>query len=398
MRIAVFIKNTTVHASYGGLETQNAVLCKGLVAKGHDVTIFSPQRELLQDSTEQDGVKYVFVKSTYRMGVFLGFGGSLDKNNWFNSSVRSFITHHTKSPFDVVIGQSSAAIGIIKRKDELNVPVISISHGTILSEYKTYLSEIRDLKSLLKLIPNTGFVLKNFFFRQREMIHGSNKVVAVSNFVRNSIIEETFTNEDRVVVIHNGLDPATITPKKRSASQKVKLLYVGRLERSKGIHLLFYMLSTTQTPEMELVLVGQGPYKEFLQTMAHDLKLDDVVTFKGQLTHNDAINIYSDSDIFVLPTLRVEGFPMTLVEAMFVGLPVVASNMGGISDAVDDGSTGYLVRSNNLTELKEKLLHLAGDADLRTEFGKNATVKAQKEYTVNVMIEKYMQVLNEVVK
>lgn len=400
MRIAVFVKNTTLHASFGGLETQNQVLCEGLVSHGNEVVIFSPKRDIEEDSKFQNGVEYVFVPCKYKLGFILGFGATLDKNNWINKSVEFLKTAHSKNKFDLVLGQSSAAVGIIKQKHLFKIPVVSIAHGSILSEYKTYLSEIRNIRDLIKLIPNTGFVLKNFFFRQRDMIHGSNKVVAVSNYVKNTLIEETYSTNEHIRVIHNGINPVNIVLADLNRSHtktKVKLIYVGRMERSKGVHLLLEQLANN-FPNVELLLIGDGPYKTELQSIAEELSITEQVTFYGKVPHSQAIELMSSADIFVLPTLRIEGFPMTIVEAMFVGLPILASNMGGIVDAVDDGKTGYLITSNNAEELKDRLDKLVGSRDLRTLFGSNSKAKAHKEYTVNVMIDKYMDVFKEVIK
>jgi len=79
MRIAFFIKSTTFHNGYGGLETQNRALCEELVARGHDILVFSPQRELKCETKYEKGVKYHFVPCVYRLARF-------NKKNWFFKS------------------------------------------------------------------------------------------------------------------------------------------------------------------------------------------------------------------------------------------------------------------------------------------------------------------------
>lgn len=399
MRIAVFIKNTTLHPKFGGLETQNSVLCKGLVGRGHDVVVFSPKRDIQKDTAEQDGVKYIFVECKYKMGWVLGFFGHLDKQNWVNKSVEAFLAEHNKLKFDVILGQSSTAVGLTKKKNEHKVPIVSIAHGSILSEYKTYLLEINSLKGLIKLIPNTGFAIKNFFTRQRDMVHGSSKVVAVSSFVKQRLIDETFTSDDHIVTIHNGIDPSHIKRRNWAESNPpIQITYVGRMERSKGVHLLIDAMCDPRFKNVHLNLVGDGPYRLSLQVVANKLGLDSQVTFYGWLKPHEAIEKMSTSDIFVLPTLRVEGFPMTLVEAMFAGIPIIAADMGGIADAVSPGKTGYLVKSGDLVELKARLEDLVSNKELRKEFSSAALERANANYTVDAMIDKYMDVINEVIK
>ncbi|MBU0649740.1 glycosyltransferase, partial [Patescibacteria group bacterium] len=116
MRIAVFIKSTTFNAGYGGLETQNKVLCEGLAERGHEVVVFSPAKDGKYATQTQDNVTYVFVPCVYRM-LF----ASLNKNNWYHKSYQEFIKHHNQKPFDAAISQSSAGLGLIKRKSGLPI-------------------------------------------------------------------------------------------------------------------------------------------------------------------------------------------------------------------------------------------------------------------------------------
>jgi len=400
MRIAVFAKATTFHKGYGGLETQNKILCEGLAARKHKVTVFSPQESVDFLEKEENGVLYRFIPCKFKLGLVLGFLGHLDKNNWVNRSYEDFKCLHNEERFDLVLGQSSAAIGIIKREKKLGVPVISISHGTILSEYKTHLSEIKTPKQVLKLIPNTGYVFKNFFGRQREFIHGSDKIIAVANYVKQALVEETFVSENKVVVINNAIDERVLGGFVRTYSAKdvVDLLYVGRIVRSKGLFELIDILADPKLVNTRLLLVGDGADKKELEKFVEAQGISDRVQFLGLLPHTEAISKMKEADIFVLPTLRVEGLPMVLIEAMFAGLPIVATNKGGISDAVVSGETGFLVDPGDQEEFRAKLIALVQGAELRECFGKKGRNRAQEKFTLNVMLNKYEQVFREVLR
>ena len=221
MRIAVFIKSTTFHKGYGGLETQNKVLCEGLAKKGHDVVVFAPQRELGKTQLRESGVTYVFVPCTFRY-LF----AALDKNSWYNRSVGTFVV---QPKFDVVLSQSTGGLGVIKHKKELQIKVISIAHGSILSEFKSSLRQVGTIKSFIKLALNLQYVLRSYFGSQREYVNYSNKVVAVSNYVKKILIDEAFVPENKVVVIHNGVDPEKFYKFEKLSSIGIKLIYVGRI-------------------------------------------------------------------------------------------------------------------------------------------------------------------------
>jgi glycosyltransferase involved in cell wall biosynthesis len=403
MRIAVFIKSTTLHKGYGGLETQNKVLCEGLVLKGHEITIFSPKKELKVDTGDFGGAKYIFIPADYKNTLFSCF----KKDTWEKNSLEVFKTYHAEKPFDLVISQSAAGLGIVKNKRKLNVPVVSIAHGTTLSEFSTFVSTVSSLKDLYWVIRNVQYVLRQYFGRQREFILGSNKVVAVANSVKQSLLDETFISKSKVEVIHNGVDseifkkPEKKNEKETEASDdsKVKLVYTGRIEKSKGVFDLLNIFITLNAENTVLHFVGDGPDLASLKAMVAKAgdALKEKIIFHGNVTHENVVKILAESDIFVFPSLRIEGFPMNIIEAMFSGLPVVANDMGGISDAIEQNKTGFLIKAGNLSDFKTKLSYLLEDPKLRKNMGENARIKALNEFTIDSMIDKYQKVFEEVI-
>ena len=395
MRIAVFIKSTTFHKNFGGLETHNKVLCQGLAGKGFDVTVFSPKRDVKMDSGEENGVKYVFIPSIYKM-IVLPWQHSV---SWFSKSVDVFQSVHKDKPFDLVISQSSAGEGVIRYKKELGIKTIAISHGTTLGEFKTRLYDSSSLKDYFRLIKDTGYVLINYFGRQRNFILGSDKVIAVSQAVKKAIVEETFVPEEKVAVIYNGVDPAkfNLTVAKQEEG-KVKFIYIGRIVRSKGLFDLIKVFKEVNPEKASLELVGDGADFDELKGLVAGLTLEKNVTFSGKLSYDEVIKKYLAADVFVLPTLRVEGFPMTLPEAMLAGLPVIASNLGGISDAIKDGETGFLVPPGDHKILKEKIELLTEDAILRNSLGERARQKALNDFTLEKMLDSYITTIRDVLR
>jgi len=401
MKIAVFTKKTTFHKGYGGLETQNKVLCEGLTGRGHSVTVFSPKWDLDLDEANEKRIKYIFVDCVYRMGPVFGFFGTMQKKNWINRSFEEFSKLHEKGKFDLVLAQSSAGLGVIKRKRELGVKVISISHGSITGEYKTFLSSMELPRDLLLLIKNTGFAAKNFFRRQREFVHGSDKIIAVSNFVKESIIDETFVMDRKIEVIHNGVDPESFFEQDKKISRGNKILYVGQIIKSKGmLDLMKMFISSTEFSNLKIDLVGAGELLGMLQSRSiHDPKLKDSVNFLGKVPYDELVDKYyknKEYGLFVLPTKRYEGFPMVLVEAMFSALPIVAYDKGGVRDAIEDGENGFLVKQDDINGFKAKVLQVVEDEDLRKKMSNNALKTAYEKYTLSSMLDKYEKVIREV--
>lgn len=421
MRIAIFIKSTTFHKGYGGLETQNKVLAEGLIARGHEVLVFSPQGNFQEKEAVSNGVKYIFIPAVYRMGIFFqgferfisrviaklgknasGIVSNKGKEDWIEKSYLTCKSYHSEKPFDIVICQSSVGVGIIRKKDELKIKVISISHGTILGEFKTRLKSIDSYKPFLspkftlKFFRDTIYVLVNFFTRQREFILHSDKVVAVSNVVKKSLVEETYVPESNVVVIFNGLDPAPFKrPSNKNIVTPVRVIYVGRLVKSKGIFVLLEAIKVIEN--ISVIFVGDGEDAQDLIKRTSELGLDNKVSFKGNVAHELVVEELLASDIFVLPSLRIEGFPMVLVEAMFAGLPIIASAIGGNVDAISDNENGYLVNPADVEDLSKKLNLLVEDSTLRNTMGVKSRLRADKYFSLDTMIDKYEKLIKEVI-
>jgi glycosyltransferase involved in cell wall biosynthesis len=392
MRIAVFIKATTFNKGFGGLETQNKTLCEGLAKRGHNITVFAPKRDFEGLEATEKGIRYVFVPSVYRT-LF----ADVDENNWYKRSLKEFKKYHEAQKFDLVISQSSAGFEIIKRKTDLGVRILSIVHGSILSELKTRYQNTTSLNGKLKLIPDTGFGLYNFFFRQRAFIHGSDKLVAVSNYVKTALMEETYVAEDKFKVIHNGIDSQLFNGIGIGGRSGKKLLYTGQIIKEKGVDTLLDIFLDEKFKDFTIDMVGGGPYLEEFRTKVVANKLQDQMILHGRLPYDALASFYAgNSGVFVFPTRRIEGFPMVLPEAMLAGLPVVAFDMGGVADAVKNGDTGFLLKSGNIKGFKDALLQLADNADLRKKLGENAKMIALKDFTVDAMLDQYEQVFREV--
>lgn len=397
MRISVFVKGTIFHAVHGGLETQNQVLCEGLSENGHEVVIFTPQKDYAGNLDQlHNGIRYIFVPCVYKMGRFFGFFGFSDKNNWVNRSYEEFVKLDTEKNFDIVISQSTAGVGIIKRKANHNFKSLMVAHGSIISEYRTYLLELKSLspKKILKLIPNTGYALKNFFTRQRECVLGVERVVAVSTFVRQALLDETYASEEKIVVINNGIKTPDISVDRKEANQT--LLFSGRLEYSKGVLLLLQVFKTLalKYPNARLLIAGDGPMRTQMQTFVAENKLTERVDFLGWVTKDQVAKACERSNILVLPTIRIEGFPMSIVEAMAAGLVVVASDIGGSKDAIVDSQTGFLVKPGSAIELEEALSTLLSDEVKLKHFMVSSQNHFASHFTDTIMVAKYLEVIN----
>lgn len=158
-----------------------------------------------------------------------------------------------------------------------------------------------------------------------------------------------------------------------------QLLFVGRLEKTKGIYSLIYAYDKIckQYPNIKLVIAGDGKEKYNLIALVKKLKLKNI-KFTGWLKDEEIGSFYKFSSILIIPSIWEEPFGLVGIEAMSVGRPVIASRVGGIPEWLDDGKTGYLVDPGNSEQIAERVIQLLSDKKLLEQMGKNARKKAEQ--------------------
>lgn len=196
--------------------------------------------------------------------------------------------------------------------------------------------------------------------------------------------------EEKLAVIYNAVEPVDgVEPLPVPLATPVKAITVGRLIPLKRVDGLLEALK--EVPDLGLVVVGEGPERPRLEQLARDLQVSDRVYFAGQRSKREALGLMAACDLFVLNSTH-EGLPHVAVEAMAVGLPVVATAVGGTPEVVRDRETGVLIGPGNGT-LKEALSALAADGEARQRLGEEARRWVRAHLSVEVMVGFTEQVL-----
>ncbi len=176
-----------------------------------------------------------------------------------------------------------------------------------------------------------------------------------------------------------------------------RLLFLGQLVERKGIDVLVRALAKMQTPA-ELLLVGGDwaldGYPLFVRQLIIELGIEHKVRI---LNHRqDAINLLKSCDVFVLPSLS-EARPRSIIEAMLIGKCVVATNVGGIPTLIQDGVTGQLVPPGNPQKLADALEKVCNSDEMRNRFGSAAKEFALHMFNINLTVNNYLQVYQEII-
>lgn len=160
------------------------------------------------------------------------------------------------------------------------------------------------------------------------------------------------------------------------------VLYVGRLERYKGLYLLLEALQGI--PDVRLTVVGDGGYRKELEQLAEGID----VRFEGFQSH--PAKYYAAADIFVMPSLGPEGFGIVTMEAMAHGLPCIVSDLAVNREITGDGTAAMLFRSGSVDDLRGKLQALIGNAALRSAYSAAGYQRVAKFYTSDTALKSYL--------
>ena len=216
---------------------------------------------------------------------------------------------------------------------------------------------------------------------------------------------EKFVPEERVFICPNGIDDSLSVNESRilSNDKPVKIIFLSNLIESKGVFILLDACAILQEKgiNFECDFIGAEGDLEVSQFISKVIenKLTSRVRYLGKKFGKDKQEIFANAEIFALPTYYLnECFPLVLLEAMSVGLPVISTNEGGISDIVEDGVTGFLVPKKNAVALAEKLEILITRPDLRMQFGKAGRVKFEKEFTLTAFENRLIEILQRVIE
>ena len=174
-----------------------------------------------------------------------------------------------------------------------------------------------------------------------------------------------------------------------------KMVYVGRLSSEKGIPILFESLGKLkeQNYDVELTLLGDGEDRDFLENLAKEKGIEDRVVFGGFVDQATITEILRASDIFVLPSFA-EGIPVALMEAMAIGIPVIATYVGGVTELVVDQITGQVVFPSDANGLSEAIARYVDDPEFCRVVSRNAREKVAAEFNIEDQVDKLAELFS----
>jgi len=353
LRIAFILFNFLPY-KVGGTEIATYYLAKELAEEGHDVYVLTSHFKDAKFYERMNGIRVI------RISWFF--------NKLFDSEIK-FLGFH-----EFIV----KCLSILRKID----PDIIHSQGFFNDVVAFIVNKILGKRYIIGVVGsdiNVAFPLKNFIFR--ELLLRAEAILTKTREMKGRIKKLLGINK-KIHVVYNGVDTDLFSIDRylvcREKTEKKRILFVGGLRRIKGVRYLIMAMKLVleKTKDVELVIVGDGPERVFLKKLAEKLNVHKYIMFVGRVKHEKIPLYMLNSDIFVLPSLY-EGLPNVLIEALAMGLPVVATSVGGVPEIIQDDVNGYLVEPKSVRGLADKICKLLLDDKKRGEIRNNNLKKAK---------------------
>ena len=356
-------------------------LCEGFVKMGHEVTVLSTAHPDGVEKEEELGYTIHFIRPSNPMRL---------SKAWFKETKKWVDKIHANKSIDVIHSNGCAGIGITSWARRHNIPISLLCHGSLRTEILSFLSSADFRPRYWHWLLLTPFSLfKRYLLWELPLRRASSSIILVT-----PTIEHDFSlfSKEKVKVIENGIalpDPFT----KELNQGRLSLLCTGRADRQKGFQMAIKAISKLQDLDLHLDIVGTGDYLGELKKLVKNLELEERVTFCGRVDDDELHRLYSEADIYLIPTLRYEGLPLALLEALAHGIPTISSEIGGNSDVITHNHDGLFVKPGNLENLVASIRYLASNPSARESLGVNARSTCERRFDKDRMVNETEQVL-----
>ena len=275
-------------------------------------------------------------------------------------------------------------------------PDIVHTHGYFASVIGRISAQKAEVPVILAHVHSTYWdYKKRHILMERKLSRFTRKLICCSKAVENFVRDVEKIGNAKTVVIYNGVDEARFYPRKDTPSIRSELgldekaLVVGTISSlapHKGHEYLVRAASLVKEkfPSAKFLIVGDGPLRTDLENLANNLKIHTNILFTG--ARKDIPKILSVMDVFVLPSSLREGLGIAIIEAMAAEKPVVATDIGGIPEAVQRGETGFLVPPGNPRALAKAIIELLQNPEKAKEMGKKGRVRFKEKFTRKHML------------
>ncbi len=295
------------------------------------------------------------------------------------------LTHITLSGFPLIPALAS--------KYRYGTPLIITEHGVYVRERLLYINR-----------SDYSYFIKDLLIKLTEMVtrlsyHKADKILSVNKF--NQTWEKMYgADPSKLQVTYNGVDHLKFVPGEKPDHLKniPTVVAAARIFELKDILTMIKTCAVVKRSidNVQFLIYGDKgavpKYTEACENLIKELKLQDNFHLKGH--HSDPHSLYKEGDISILTSIS-EGFPFTVIESMSCGVPVVATDVGGVAEAIDEKS-GFVCKPRDADEIGKRVIQLLSDNDLRKQMGAHARNRVTELFTLDIFIKNYEEVYHQV--
>ncbi len=219
----------------------------------------------------------------------------------------------------------------------------------------------------------------------------TDRFIAVSEALKNNLVDSMGISANKINVVHNGIQFADFEKKK---SDKIKIVAISRLAPQKGVDYFIKAAAIVAKKHQNAVfsIFGDGPLRDDLEKLANELGISDKLTFHG--FSDEILNILPEYSIFVIASIH-EAFGLSLIEAMSVKLPVIASRTGGITEIIDGCSTGLFAEPGNPEDIANQICRLIENPELAEKLAINGYEHVKRSFSADRMAAETQKIYDD---
>lgn len=355
----------------GGIAQWAAGVANSLIKLGHEVRVITRYREKYSDKFQEWKFLVQYVQGDHWKQL----------RSWYWYKSLKQLLNNGVLPDLIIATTWNCSRGLLAITKKNNIKLVTVAHG-------------------LEVTRKMSAIKKKWLSRT---LKKNDYVISVSHFTRNKILEMYPVDPRKIIVFPNGVDLSIFKPELETHSLKKKhnltdekiILTLARVVERKGHDKVIEAIPAVlkKIPNLKYIIAGsyENSYYNKLQHLIVDLKFTEVVIFTGYIHPNEIPDYYNLCDVYIMPSRELEssgdteGFGITYLEANACGKPVIGGNSGGVSDAIVDGETGFLVNPTDVDEIANKLFLLLSDPELAQKLGKNGRDRIKKSYTWDII-------------
>lgn len=389
------------HYLRGGSEKYYFELAQLLKSKGHTVGFFSMKHE--ENITTGDAEYFV-------EEIDLNTGSKLKALDVIYSQENKRLMAKALEEFkpDIVHinnFQRQLSASIIDAIKEKNIPIVMTAHDLnpiCPASIMLYNGEVCDdcitkgyaqciKKKCVKgsTLKSTLGVMEKKYYDIHKVFRKIDCIISPSEFNKNQLVNGKLKYNE-IVALHNFVNES----ERNDYVLGDYAFYLGRLSKEKGILNLIEAIG--DIPNAKLLIAGDGPERERIEAYISEHKLDSRITLLGYQNQDSIHKYITNSRFVVIPSICNENCPYSVLEAMEIGKPIVASRIGGIPELIADGENGYLYKADDINELKEKLTLLLDDDEKVNRFAQKSRELYESYYSPDSYYNELIKIYNKV--